>query len=133
MTRQAVTYHDPERATVDILGGLVDTPVGVSLPAKWTPRSGPFLTVAWDGTPQMTHPISMAATIRVVAWSGSKTEAKAIALDAMGRLAAHIEDGPVVNFKPLLGPMPASDPDHEGAELCAFTMRATTRSTPITN
>lgn len=131
MTRPAVTYNDPERAVVDILSDLVDTPVGVTLPADWTPRSGPFLTVAWDGTPRMQHPISMSATVRVVAWSASKTEAKTIALDAMGRLCAHVDAGPIVHMVPLVGPMPATDPDHDYAELCMFTVRAVTRSTPI--
>lgn len=119
MTRPAVTYPDPERLIVDLLTDeLDDVTVGVDLPAAWTPRSAPHVQVAWDGTPAGRHPITLGATIRVVAWAATKTAAKALALEAHGRLCAYTGGiAGLVNVLPLTGPLTAVDPDHDHAEL----------------
>lgn len=131
MTRPAVTYTDPERAVVDFLTDAMDVPVGVNLPDDWTPSSGTFLQIQWDATPVVQHPVSIGATIRVIAWAATKTVAKAKAMEAMGRLCAYSGHGDFVNIVPLNGPLPATDPDHHDAELCSITVRATVPSTPL--
>lgn len=134
MTKPLVTYHDPERATVDLLAAAMSgVTVGVNLPEDWTPKSTPHIQVAWNGTPTVRHPISMAAVIRLIAYAGTKTDAKRLAMEAQGRACAYSSDQTdIVSILPLTGPLPASDPDHHDAEICAVTVRVTVASTPIT-
>ena len=139
MTRPQVTYPDVERIVVDLLAASMPAPttVGVNLPADWTAGgSDPHIQVSWDGTPGDNHPITLATTIRLVAWTDSKTTAKALAMEAHGRLLSYSggDDAVVglVNILPLTGPLNASDPDHLNAELCSVTVRATVISTPLT-
>jgi hypothetical protein len=133
MARPLVTYPDIERAVVDLLAAaLDDVTVGVGVPANWRPATGTHVEVSWDGTPIDNHPISMGGTVRVVAWAATKTEAKATAMLAHGHLLAYSGGGAFVSILPLTGPLPAVDPDHDKAELCSFTVRATVASTPIT-
>ena len=134
MTRPSVTYPDPERATVDLLTPLLDgATVGVNLPDDWTPASDPHVRVAWDGTPRLNHPVSIGATVRLVAYAGTKTEAKRLAMEAFGHACGYGGGDPdLVSVHPLTGPLPATDPDHYDAEICSVTVRVTVPSTPIT-
>jgi hypothetical protein len=127
----ACTYPDVERATVDFLTGkLGGATVGTRLPPDWTKQSTNHLMVRCDGTPTITYPITARPTVRLVAWSGSPTEAKALAMLAQGVYCAHPGDSEISGVQALTGLLPGYDPDHE-AELASVTCRAVIRSIPI--
>ena len=131
----AVTYPDPERATVDLLASLVgphhpDVTVGVGVPDSWTPSSPPHLEVAWDGTPTGNHPVADHPTIRVVARAAGPNATKALAQLARGLLLAHRGDANITAIRPGMGVLPARDPDTR-FDLASFTVLVTVRSTPI--
>lgn len=130
-----VTYPDPEIALRALLDELIaphepTATVTVGVPTDWTPASPPHLEVAWDGTPNMTHPVVAHATIRVVVRAKLTTDAKRIAALAQGLLLAHDGSDGISVIRPLTGILPARDPLTE-AELASFTVRASVRSTPI--
>lgn len=132
MTKPLVTYPDPERAVVDHLTDALtgeDVTVGVGLPTGWDTSDDPHIQVACDGTPVDEHPIAHRATIRVVAWSSSTSEAKRLALLAHGHLLTGWGDD-LHSVTPLTGLLPAYDPGHD-AELASFTARVRVRSTEI--
>ena len=129
------TYPDPERATLELLETLIgphepDVTVSTGVPTSWTASSDPHLQVVWDGTPTLQHPSLAHCTVRIVARATSTTEAKRLAWLAHGLLCAHRGTGTVRVVLPLIGVVPARDPDTQ-AELAAFTVRVTVRSEPI--
>lgn len=133
--KPAVTYPDPERATVDLLAALVaphapEATVGVGVPPNWAPSSPPHFEVAWDGTPTSMHPVAEVATVRIVVRARTTTDAKRLAQLARGLLLAHDGHGPIRQIRPGIGVLPARDPATQ-AELASFTVLATVRSTSI--
>lgn len=127
-----VTFPDPERAVVDLLQHLTDeddppVTVSVGVPEGWTPEAPTHLEVAWDGTPETSHPVAEHPTIRIVVRAATTSVAKATAARARGLLLAHDGTPPVVSIRPLVGVMPARDPDTRD-ELAWFTVRVTVRN-----
>ncbi|MGV8972249.1 MAG: hypothetical protein ACOH10_07990 [Rhodoglobus sp.] len=119
---------DAERLAVDYLtltlaGRAQDATVGVNLPSAWTSTTKPHVQVALDGTPEVAYPILCAATLRITAWAGSTTTAKALAGLCMGLLLAHPGSREIGSVRPLTGVLPARDPD-TGAQLASVTVRA---------
>lgn len=133
MTPPAVTYPDPERVVRDYLDTVIaDATIGVGVPSSWTKASGNHLQVATDGMfLGRTHPVYGEATIRLVAWSASPTQAKELAQRAQGLLLAHPGTGDITRTRPLTGLLPARD-EQTNAELASVTVRVTLRSVPIT-
>lgn len=127
-----VAFPDPERALVDLISGLVADDitaptVGVGVPDRWTPDSPPHIEVAWDGTPETSHPVAEHPTIRVVVRSATTTAAKLLAIRVRGLLLAHPGSSTVGSIRPAVGVMPARDPDTND-ELAWFTVRITIRT-----
>lgn len=136
-SKPAVTVPDPERLIVDHLvticaGGVLPTgaTIGIGVPSGWTPTSPLHVQVAWDGTPQLTWPIVVRATIRIVVRAATTTTAKRYANLIMGLLCVDVWP-PSFTVFPLTGVMPATDPA-TAAELASFTVRVSVRTTPIT-
>lgn len=130
----AARPRDVERLVVDFLIDALadqDCTVSVGVPADWTPADIAHVEVVSDGEPLQAWPIVMYATIRLVARSGSTTEAKALCGLAFGLLCAHNGDGVIVGTRPLTGVLPARDPE-TNAELASATVRVTVRTELIT-
>lgn len=126
-----VVYPDPEQEIRPVLRSLLvaegeDVPVGVSRPDGWTPDEGPCVTIAWDGTPRLQHPIAAWPTVRVTVHADTTTEAKRLAALCLGLLCASD-----LSVKPLAIIAPATDPDRTTVEMASFTVRLTTRSQPL--
>lgn len=127
----AVEVPDVERLVVDWLDTQLSESVGITVPANWKPgTSPPFLQVACDGHPSNTWPVTMNATVRLVAWASTKTAAKALAAKAQGVLCSHPGGGGISSARPLTGPLPARDAS-TGAELAAVTCRVILRTKPL--
>lgn len=135
MTRLAVTYPDAERLVRNILAtelaavGETCT-VGVGVPPDWTPGTGSHIQVSLDGTPDGDHPVTVNASVRVVAWAANTTEAKRLAALAQGLLLAHNGGGGIATTRFETGVLPARDLEQR-AELASTTTRVTLRSEPI--
>lgn len=127
-----LVFPDVERAVRALLAGLTPGPttVGIGLPADWTMASPPHLQVAQDGTRVPSHRITAKVLVRITAWAGSTSEAKALALAAEARLTAHPGDGSLGTIHTAAGMFPARD-EATGAELASFTVSVTVRSTPL--
>ena len=132
-----VTYEDPERVCVEILKAtLSEMPetvgVGISVPKDWKPTGGqtPHLQVVCDGTPRMEHPVFAHATIRIVARANKTTEAKRLAILALGILSAWPGGDGVARIRPLTGVLPARDTE-TSAEMASVTAQVTLRSTVV--
>lgn len=137
--KPVVTYPDSEREVRDALADLfprywtgVQPTVGVGVPTKWSVLSSlPHLQVSADGTPLVQdHPVRVGASIRIVAWSNSTTNSKAMATLAMGLMLAHCSWGKLSGVRPLTGPQSARDEDTKG-ELCYVSLRVNLRSIPV--
>lgn len=126
--RTPMQFPDPERAVVDILNDseYVDHPAGIEVPNNWVPAHGPFLQVAWDGTPTNDQIVAY-PTIRVTVRAGGPTAAKNAALRAQAVLLAHPGGYGISAIRPGTGPFPSKDPDTK-VPLCWFTVRASTRA-----
>lgn len=124
MSKVFAVFPDPELGTVEALEASphIDVPVGVALPSDWTPADGGYLKVEWDGTVHPGFPVAH-ATVRVIAWASSPTDAKSLALTAQAALTAYKTGTAVASFQPLAGPWSAEDPA-TSAPICAFTVRA---------
>lgn len=135
--KSTVTFADPERATVDLLGTWYSSPdatAGVGVPPERQVPANPapvdYIQVGWDGTPRQSEQI-MTALVRVTTWAASTTRAKALALEAQGRLLGY-EGGTVIsNIERGIGIIPGRDPITH-AELASFSVLVTLRSTPLT-
>lgn len=130
-----VAFPDAERLAVDYLTDALadrdeDVTVGVDLPATWTTASKNHVQVALDGTPIVTYPALAKATVRVTAWSGAATQAKALAGLAMSLLLTHPGSSDIASVRPLTGVLPARDPD-SGAQLASITVQVNLRSTAL--
>lgn len=128
-------FPDAERATVDLLTALLDEwapdfTCGVGVPPDWTPASPTHVRVAWDGTPVLEHPVVAHATVRLVAYAATTTEAKAAVAVAQGLLLAHAGGDGVAAVHELTGVLPAHDPA-TAAEIASVTVRITVRSVPL--
>lgn len=126
------TYPDVERLVVDWLTSELDEPdctVGVGVPAAWQPGDK-HLQVDLDGTPRMDHPVAAYATVRLVAWADSTTDAKRLAMRAHGVLLAHPGGDGIAGTRALTGIFPARD-SKTGAEIASVTARVTVRSVLI--
>lgn len=135
MSKPLVVYPDPEVAAVDLVQTLMTLEgesgtVAVGVPEDWTPATGTHVQVAWDGTPELAHPVVAFPTVRITVWAAEPSEAKRVALLLQGHLLAHV-GGTLRNIRPLTGVLPAQDPATR-AELATFTVRCATRSTVIT-
>lgn len=130
--KSLVTYPDAERLTVDYLTDELDedATIGVGVPIGWAKDDTPHLEVALDGVPLLDHPMFAHATVRLVARAETTTEAKRIAMKALGVLCGHPGGDGITTVRPLTGPLPARDPASQ-AELAAVTARVTVRSIPI--
>lgn len=131
----AVTYPDPERATVDALAELLlliapTATVGIGVPVGWVPASAPHLQVILDGTPELDHPVVMYSVVRLLVRAGTTTAAKALCTVAMGLLCSRTGYHGIATATPLTGPLAAQDPD-TGAELASCTVRLTLRAIPL--
>ena len=128
----AVTYPDPERVVRDYLAAVMgdQATVGIGVPGDWTPSAGPHLQVATDGMFMAGHPVYGEATVRIVAWAASPTEAKRLAQLAQGHLLAHPGDGTIARTRPLVGLLPSRD-FQTNAETASVTVRVSLRSVPI--
>jgi hypothetical protein len=108
--------------------------VGVGVPANWTSTSSPpstsHIQVDSDGVPTVINNLLAHATVRVVAWAKSTSEAKRLASRAQALLCAHPGDGSINAASPLTGVLPVRDPA-TGHEIAATTSRVTIRSAPI--
>lgn len=133
MTKPVAAYPDVEHLIVDHLAGLLepeDCTVGVGVPTGWSPSSTPHVEVAWDGTPEVVHPIVARATVRIVARAGTSTAAKALALAAQAVILGGSPPAGVANIQSLTGVLPARDPDTR-AELASFTVRVNVRAVAV--
>lgn len=135
MTKPAVTFPDVELLVVDYLDANLAAPtsgvtIGRKLPPGWTTAGPDHLQILSDGTPTLNHPVTASTTIRLLAWSSSPTDAKALTRIAQGVLCAHPGGDGVVNVRALTGEQPGFDPEHQAA-LAASTCRVTVRSIPI--
>lgn len=129
-----VSVPDAERLTRDLLADLIwthepDVSVEVGVPKDWTPKSPPHLQVSWGGTPVHALPVLAYATVRIVAWAASTSEAKRLAALAEGLLLASTSDD-ISGFRALTSVQPARDPETR-AELASVSLRATLRTQPI--
>lgn len=129
------TWPDVERLVVDWLADRFadldeDVTVGIGVPAGWTASLKAHVAVAWDGTPIVEWPAVQRATIRLVAYAGSPTEAKRLAALAQGVLCSHPGGDGIVSARPLTGVLPARDPDTQ-SEIAATTSRVVVRSTLV--
>jgi hypothetical protein len=135
MTTQEVVYGDGERESVDWLLDELhyrwpsEHTVGVDLPADWTTDADPHVQVSLDGTPSAVHPIIARQTIRLTAYSGSKTTSKRLVAVAQSVLLVHSGNEVVSNVEFLTGVQPAKDPT-TGAEIASATVRMTVRAEP---
>lgn len=139
MTTQEVVYGDGEIEAVDWLTDELPsrltgeefegTTVGVDLPLDWKPSDPPHLMVALDGTPSAVHPILCRQTIRLVAFTRSKTAAKRLCAIGQSVLLVHPGNQVVSNVEFLTGVQPAKDPT-TGAEIASATQRMTVRAVP---
>lgn len=135
MAKPAVIIPDVERIVVDhlvtICAGRIPSgaTIGIGVPTGWVASQPLHVQVAWDGTPVMTWPIVVRATVRIVVHAGSPTTAKRYATLVMGLLCA--DTSTAFSVQPLTGVMPARDID-TAAELASFTLRVSVRTTPIT-
>lgn len=126
-----VTFPDPEREVRDFLAPLLPgVTVMVGVPADWTPKAGPHLQVATDGMFMAGYPVYGEATVRLVAWAASPTEAKRLAQLAQGHLLAHPGGGTIARTRPLVGLLPSRD-FQTNAETASVTVRVSLRSVPI--
>lgn len=136
MTRPLRRFPDPERATVDLLAGLLaehepEVTVGIGVPADWHPDSSPpHVAVAWDGTPWTRRGIVARASMRCTARAATTSEAKRLALLAEGLLLGHTGGDGISNVRTHIGVMPARDPETQ-VELAWFSVGVTVRSEPI--
>lgn len=123
-------------ATVDLVQSYLDeftdgATAGVAVPDDWSPDgSDPFVKVSTDGTPLMGWPIVGWPTVRVVVFSAHPGVSDDIARLVQGCLCAHQGGDGITHYAPLSGPLGDRDPA-SGAELAAFTVRATVRTVPI--
>lgn len=131
MSRPLVTFPRADVLVIDYLDDLLVEPVSAKLPPNWTGGSPTVLTVSIDGTPIVDPPFTISPTIRLVAWAAGPTDAHELVMLAAGHLEAH--DGELFTARLLNGPIPATDPDHEDAALCAATLRVRVRSQPASS
>lgn len=127
--KPVVTYGDVEMFIVDLLDTYTELDAftkGVGLPDGWDPNASPpiHLSVASDGEFLRMHPVANQSTVRVTAWGDTPTVTKRAAHTAQALLLAE------PHIKSLTGVLPATD-DETTAELAAFTVRVTARSTPL--
>lgn len=128
-----VTFPDPELAAVDYLTDAMPSrwddnlTVGVELPDDWTPASTEHVQVQWDGTPGHDREVLAYCTVRIVAWSRSRTRAKHLCGVAVGALTVHEGGDGVSSIDRLTGVQPAKDPT-TGGHIAAATVRMTMRS-----
>lgn len=135
MTKPLAQFPDAEVLTKDLLKALLapheaDVDVGVGLPASWDGTTD-YLQVELDGTPTTRGRILQMATIRITAWSASRSRAKELANLADGLLCAHAGGGGISSITHLTGPLVARDPDNRG-QLASVTVQVAVRSAPIT-
>jgi hypothetical protein len=131
----AVNYPDPEHLLVPVLAELLDehgveASCGVGRPDGWTPADGLHVEVAWDGTPEIRHPLVAWPTVRIVVHgpADQPTLVKELALLCLGVLPSQT----TVAVRPLTGVgRPVADPDRPEVYLAAFTCRVTTRATAL--
>lgn len=131
----AVAYHDAERAVVDWLTEQLpahgeDATVGVGVPVGWERGDTEHVQVDFDGTPLTEHPVIAHATVRLVAWASSTTDAKRLVSVATGLLLAHPGGDGIAATRPQTGVLPVHDDEHN-AELASTTTRVTVRSYEI--
>jgi hypothetical protein len=104
--------------------------VGLILPAGWTRAAAPFVLVAWDGTPVVTHPVMAAATVRLTVWHATATKAKALAALVQALALIYPGGGGIASVNVLTGVLPAVDDDN-GADIASVTVRVHLRSTVL--
>lgn len=107
--------------------------VGVGVPASWSqtnPAQKPHIQVECDGVPIILNNLAALATVRVVAWARSTSEAKRLAALAQGVLCGHPGGEVIKGAIPLTGVLADRDPATK-AEIAATTSRATIRSAVI--
>lgn len=131
----AVEFPDPEPPVRDYLAAELadlgeDVTVGIGVPSDWKPSDESHIQVESDGTPVVLNNLAAFATIRLVAWASSTSEAKRLAARAQGVLCGHPGADVIKGAIPLTGVQPARDPDSR-AEIAATTSRVTIRSAPI--
>lgn len=125
---------DVQQRIVDLLTAELDdigqdATVSVGVPTDWAPSSSEHIEVAWDGTPELTWPVAIFPTVRLVARAHSTSAAKRLASLAQGLLAAYGGGDDITSIRPLTGVLPARDPETE-AEIASVTMRVAVRSEP---
>lgn len=127
-----VIHADPEPLVVDYLAANLDDTVGVGPPPDgWNvDTSETYLGVFWDGTPRTDRYVAQHATIRLTAFGKHTGPVKAAALEAQAHLSAHPGSEEIAAITPLTGVLPAYDDDLR-AEMASFTVRVTTRTTPL--
>ena len=114
--------QDDEALTIDVLVEVMgaldeDVTVGVGVPAGWGPRSTPHLRITSDGTPSIDN-CSSRATVRVVAYAASTTEAKRLAGLAQAVLVARYD---LINAVALTGVQAPDGRDPETSAEIAMT------------
>jgi len=127
-----VTFGDAERLIVDHLSPLLPAAtVGVGVPSARPVPAGEVLPsdhlqVVWDGTPIVEYPVLARATVRLVAWAQTTSDAKALADTAQALLLGTPAPVGVASIRPITGIVPARDPDSR-AELASFTVQVNLR------
>lgn len=128
---------DAERVIVDYLTEQLAarnnlTPVGVGVPPGWTLGSGDFVQVELDGTPVSEAPVAWRSTLRVTAWSASRSKAKDLAALCEALLMAHPGDRVTgcSGCLPGTGVLMAQDPDTK-AQLASVTALVKLRGIPL--
>lgn len=134
--KTAVTFPDPILATLEVLrakapGYVPGTTFGTVPPSvqREGDRKAPYGMVALDAVSGQ-YPVHQSATVRVVAYGVTETQALALAQILRAVLLVHEGTGPARSFGELTGPIPSTDPD-TGAPIAYFTVAARMRPTPL--
>lgn len=129
--KPAVTFPDPEALLVPVVADLcseyqLDASVSVGRPDGWTPDDGLHIEVAWDGTPEVVHPIVAWPTVRIVVHGPA--DQPSLVKDAARLLCGVLPSTPGAGFQLLTGVLPTPDTERPGVLMAAFTGRVTTRA-----
>lgn len=125
MTFTYPQQQDDEALVIDVLTEVMDelgedVTVGVGVPIRWGPRSAAHLRVTADGTPTISD-VFARATVRVVAYAASTSEAKRLAGLAQAVLVARYD---LINAVALTGVQAPDGRDPEtNAEIAMTTVQ----------
>jgi hypothetical protein len=128
MSKVLATLPDAEKLVIDYLvialaARNVTATVGVVIPATWTKASTQHVQVALDGTSSNSYPVKADVVIRITAWTGTPTAAKALANLCEGLMLSCAGYKQMGSVLPGTGVIATRDADTK-AEIASFTVEA---------